>query len=287
MFDVDKVAKRIREARINKNMTQNRLADELGVSYQAVSNWERGNSMPDISKYEDLCRILEVNLEFLLGFSSCTNTVNKLLKDTGKKATEAVSFVELMQVAPMMPPKELGNIAKAVSHGSMEQLMELTPFLGSSVLAELVEVWNITNDINMKTLMMLAPFLDVDALDKLADYVTEATVEELIGLASFCDSDTLDKLADYVTEATVEELIGLAPFCDSDTLTVLFNKIDKINGISVEEIMGLLPFMDMECLEQAADVIRVESLEDVIALTPWFSGEALERIAKSRKNAGV
>ena len=52
MFDTMKVARKIREARNARNMTQMALADEMGVSYQAVSNWERGNSMPDISKLE-------------------------------------------------------------------------------------------------------------------------------------------------------------------------------------------------------------------------------------------
>ena len=44
MFDTMKVAKRIKEARMAKNMTQMNLADAMGVSYQAVSNWERGVS---------------------------------------------------------------------------------------------------------------------------------------------------------------------------------------------------------------------------------------------------
>ena len=41
MFDTMKIAKKIREARMAKNMTQMNLADAMGVSYQAVSNWER------------------------------------------------------------------------------------------------------------------------------------------------------------------------------------------------------------------------------------------------------
>ena len=32
------------------NMTQSNLADQLLVSYQAISNWERGNTLPDIEK---------------------------------------------------------------------------------------------------------------------------------------------------------------------------------------------------------------------------------------------
>ena len=70
MFDVEKIAKRIKETRIEKNMTQGDLADLMGVSYQAVSNWERGNSMPDISKLEDLCGFLEISVGELLGIEN-------------------------------------------------------------------------------------------------------------------------------------------------------------------------------------------------------------------------
>ena len=54
MLDMNKVAKNIKNARTKKNMTQLELADIVGVSYQAVSNWERGNSMPDIGKISDM-----------------------------------------------------------------------------------------------------------------------------------------------------------------------------------------------------------------------------------------
>ena len=45
MFDTNKVAKNIKKARTEKNMTQMDLADAMGVSYQAVSNLERGVSL--------------------------------------------------------------------------------------------------------------------------------------------------------------------------------------------------------------------------------------------------
>ncbi len=67
MFDVKRVSNTIKTKRTEKNMTQGDLADKLFVSFQAVSNWERGNSMPDISKLEDLCNILEISVEELLG----------------------------------------------------------------------------------------------------------------------------------------------------------------------------------------------------------------------------
>ena len=58
MFNMSEVSERIMLARKNKGMTQMELANALGISYQAVSNWERGVSMPDISNLEPLASVL-------------------------------------------------------------------------------------------------------------------------------------------------------------------------------------------------------------------------------------
>ena len=49
-----KTGKYIAEKRKLQNMTQAQLAEKIGVSDRAVSKWERGLSMPDVSKYEEL-----------------------------------------------------------------------------------------------------------------------------------------------------------------------------------------------------------------------------------------
>ncbi len=46
MFDTKIIGKKIAQLRKAKDMTQMELADQMFVSYQAVSNWERGNTMP-------------------------------------------------------------------------------------------------------------------------------------------------------------------------------------------------------------------------------------------------
>ena len=92
MFDTMKVAREIREARIAKNMTQMNLADEMGVSYQAVSNWERGGSMPDIGKLEELCRILELSLDQLLGAKSQVENIQKVMDYANGKTEESPSL---------------------------------------------------------------------------------------------------------------------------------------------------------------------------------------------------
>ena len=65
MFDTVKVGRIISQKRKEHNMTQMQLADALGISFQAVSNWERGNSMPDISKLPELAELFGCSIEEL------------------------------------------------------------------------------------------------------------------------------------------------------------------------------------------------------------------------------
>ncbi len=53
--------------RQNVNMTQEELADRLGVTPQAVSKWERGMSLPDVTLLAQLCRILHCSSDSILG----------------------------------------------------------------------------------------------------------------------------------------------------------------------------------------------------------------------------
>ena len=57
------IAKKRRE----KNLTQEQLAEKLGVSNKTVSKWENGKCMPEYSIIEQLCRELSVTLSELMG----------------------------------------------------------------------------------------------------------------------------------------------------------------------------------------------------------------------------
>jgi len=48
---------KLRKLRKNNNITQEQLADLIGVSRQAVSKWESGLSIPDMEKIIELCKI--------------------------------------------------------------------------------------------------------------------------------------------------------------------------------------------------------------------------------------
>lgn len=60
------IGNRIAKYRKAKGMTQEALAQEMGVSAQAVSKWETDTSCPDISALPQLCKILGITTDELL-----------------------------------------------------------------------------------------------------------------------------------------------------------------------------------------------------------------------------
>ena len=56
----------IREHRVEKDLTQAELAERLGVSPQSVSNWERGESLPDIGVLKQIADMFDVTVDYLL-----------------------------------------------------------------------------------------------------------------------------------------------------------------------------------------------------------------------------
>ena len=57
----------LRKLRISENLTQEQLAEALGVSPQAVSRWENESACPDISLLPVIANFFEVSSDFLLG----------------------------------------------------------------------------------------------------------------------------------------------------------------------------------------------------------------------------
>lgn len=65
-MNIKKVGEQIAALRKAKGITQNELGERIGVSFQAVSKWERGETLPDITLLPDLAKILETTTDYIL-----------------------------------------------------------------------------------------------------------------------------------------------------------------------------------------------------------------------------
>ena len=62
----DKVGKFIKKLRKDNNLTQKDLADKYGVTYQAVSKWENGINLPDVSLIREMSKDFNISVEDIL-----------------------------------------------------------------------------------------------------------------------------------------------------------------------------------------------------------------------------
>ena len=82
-MEMNKTGRLIERQRREKNMTQAELADAVGVSKQAVSNWERGKRFPDVSLIENIAAVLGLSVAELIKGERITEAA--LSKDEAAK----------------------------------------------------------------------------------------------------------------------------------------------------------------------------------------------------------
>ena len=129
-MNAEKTGALLRRLRLEKQMTQRQLAQLLCISEQAVSKWERGVGMPDVSFLPRLAEIFSVSTEKLLSGSLETNEPEggnmKRLKfyvcpDCGNVMT-AASAAELTCCGRRLQPLEVHEGDEA--HAAQVELIE-------------------------------------------------------------------------------------------------------------------------------------------------------------------
>lgn len=61
------IAKRIRDLRDDKGMSQKGLAKLMGVSPSVTNSWEKGRTEPDIEMIKKLCKLFGCTAGYLIG----------------------------------------------------------------------------------------------------------------------------------------------------------------------------------------------------------------------------
>ncbi|MGI6263888.1 MAG: helix-turn-helix domain-containing protein [Acutalibacteraceae bacterium] len=79
-MDTLKIGRYIQHLRKAAGMTQKELAEKLNMSFQAVSKWENGDTLPDTGILLDLCDILNTTADKLLNGGSYATLERRLMR---------------------------------------------------------------------------------------------------------------------------------------------------------------------------------------------------------------
>ena len=110
---------RLAESRRSCGMTQEEMANRLGVTPQAVSKWERGTSTPDLEMLYELCNLLGTSADYLLGTGGGNMTEDgdeKMQGEILKSLRDSLDPLELIfgeEIVPLFVNNEfVQHIAK-------------------------------------------------------------------------------------------------------------------------------------------------------------------------------
>lgn len=87
-MDQQKIGSFLKELRQENQMTQEQLAEQMGVSRRTVSRWETGNNLPDLSMLVELADYYDVDLNEIFHGERRNETMDAELKDTLLQASE-------------------------------------------------------------------------------------------------------------------------------------------------------------------------------------------------------
>lgn len=283
-MDMKMIGKRIVDARREKGLTQMALADEMLVSYQAVSNWERGLTMPDISKLPQLCEILNLSMEDLLGRVSMNPLVQKAFSPD--QSLEAVTIEDIESVGAIMPTEQVDEALKILKERcSLEDIIQIAPFASTQTLDFLVDQALEKSPANSKEvaslLGSLAPFISEQKIDDLvARLGLEEQEETLFMLLPFLSDASLERLLNYYLDSGREDFaMNLVPFLNNSQVERLAEAYYQVGG--PEKLVLLAPFLSSKALNgYASTILKDHGFKAYQCLVPFVDTEEIDKILK-------
>lgn len=202
-------ADKLRTIRKQADMSQEKLAEKLGVSRQAITKWETDMGIPDIENIMAISSLFDISIDELL----CKE------KDTKKKSEYLFESVTLYDIAE---PKRYD-----MKFGGARQLA-LSGYDGEKIRVRLVSntLPTLQNDFKVK-IDEIKNRIDIDIIRK--NGVTEATAKEAVTIFVQIPSPYIGKIELAVNAETVE-ISSLE--CDNIELNI------KTQNVILEDVIG-------------------------------------------------
>ena len=125
--------KNLKKYRLLKNLTQEDIAQYLGITVQSVSKWERGESYPDITFLPALANVFETSIDLLLGMDTIRAEETRLSihkkavayqRDGDYDSAEKI-YRDALLIYPNKPGMILGLAGTLALKGNTDEAIEL------------------------------------------------------------------------------------------------------------------------------------------------------------------
>lgn len=292
------IGKTISTLRKEKNMTQSEVADKLGVSYQAVSKWERDESLPDITLLPEIADLfgitidqllrggLEMNDQEIVHAKEIVESVSN--EDMNDQITEFVNQQFESGYANGNPPTadDLGEkisdfVNKTITQSFASAFEGLMPFMKPNKIKKMVKDYKA----DFKSFSSNAyEYMDNESLNQLfdsIDEVDEEVYEKILEIIAVCDSSMRDRIVELLSNSDLEdlELAGIMPFINHEQkYKVLAQYLENTNDY--EQIEEIICFLDDDHKHLVLDYILNEEndIEQVIEYLPFLNHEHKDRL---------
>ena len=105
LVNLEQIGDRIRKVRYAHKLTQQQMADQLHITRSCLANYERGTRQPPLELLNDIARIFQVDLDYLLGNTS--NPMKENLMAELFSATRYISKDGRLDISTLTPTHKI------------------------------------------------------------------------------------------------------------------------------------------------------------------------------------
>lgn len=286
MFDMSKVGRKFSQLRKQKNMTQMELADKLNISFQAVSNWERGQTMPDISKFPELSDIFEVSIDEILESDRGAVLIKSINED--EKLEEPITKEELVEIAPLLRTKQVEKAFEDIKENvDISEISSFAPFLSQAFIDE-IAIKAIRQHESLNNIAPIAPFVSSSLIDEMAADVLENKKDlgEISAIAPFINPSLLDNYAKKIFEESgnISNFSAIAPFLSQEFIDEC--AIKTLETYDLSALTGIAPFISDDLLNRLAkEALDKHGLSALSPIMPFIDSRIVENYIKENVRA--
>lgn len=234
IVDTSKISGFLRQTRLQNNLTQLNVAEKLGITPQAVSKWERSESMPDITLLPEIAEIYSITIEDIItagasggeaNIAEIMQTLNSFIDDRifnrVQQEFEKAKCVQELSV-PMDFFMALNTRQKDIL---LELLLKMDGY--EAVIDDILPNLNMSQ--RAKLIMRVAENCDYDTLETLIPFMTRLVRTEIAIL--------MLKRKNY---GFLEEMMMFLNHEQKEMILCYFVE----NGLDFEILDGLMPFFE-------------------------------------------